>query len=50
MRVAYYRGCLASLSAKELATSTEALAPKLGFELERLGSVTCCGAGVIHEA
>ena len=35
-RVAYYRGCLASLSAKELATSTEALAPKLGLELERL--------------
>jgi len=50
MRVAYYKGCLASLSAKELDTSTQALAPKLGLELEELESVTCCGAGDIHEA
>jgi succinate dehydrogenase / fumarate reductase cytochrome b subunit len=49
-RVAYYRGCLASLSAKELASSTEALAPKLGLALEPLEAVTCCGAGDIHEA
>jgi succinate dehydrogenase cytochrome b subunit len=48
--VAYYRGCLASLSAKELATSTEALAPQLGLDLVELESVTCCGAGDIHEA
>jgi succinate dehydrogenase / fumarate reductase cytochrome b subunit len=50
MRVAYYKGCLASLSAKELDSSTQALAPKLGIELEELDSVTCCGAGDIHEA
>jgi succinate dehydrogenase / fumarate reductase cytochrome b subunit len=50
MRVAYYKGCLASLSAKELDTSTQALAPKLGLELEELEAVTCCGAGDIHEA
>src|SRR5215211_5320473 len=50
MRVAYYKGCLATLSAKELDTSTKALAPKLGIELEELESVTCCGAGDIHEA
>src|SRR5713226_3316907 len=50
MKVAYYKGCLASLSAKELDTSTQALAPKLGIELEELESVTCCGAGDIHEA
>src|SRR2546422_5068117 len=50
MKVAYYKGCLASLSAKELDTSTQALAPKLGLELEELESVTCCGAGDIHEA
>jgi succinate dehydrogenase / fumarate reductase cytochrome b subunit len=50
MRVAYYKGCLASLSAKELDTSTQALAPKLGIELDELDSVTCCGAGDIHEA
>src|SRR3989475_10423854 len=50
MKVAYYKGCLASLSAKELDTSTQALAPQLGIELEELESVTCCGAGDIHEA
>jgi succinate dehydrogenase / fumarate reductase cytochrome b subunit len=49
-RVAYYKGCLASLSAKELDISTQALAPKVGIELEELESVTCCGAGDIHEA
>jgi succinate dehydrogenase / fumarate reductase cytochrome b subunit len=49
-RVAYYKGCLASLSAKELDTSTRALAPKVGYELVELESVTCCGAGDIHEA
>jgi succinate dehydrogenase cytochrome b subunit len=50
MKVAYYKGCLASLSAKELDTSTQALVPKLGIELEELDAVTCCGAGDIHEA
>src|SRR5213596_2495013 len=49
-RVAYYKGCLASLSAKELDTSTQALAPKVGLELVELEAVTCCGAGDIHEA
>ena len=49
-RVAYYKGCLASLSAKELDTSTQALAPQVGLELIELESVTCCGAGDIHEA
>ena len=48
--VAYYKGCLASLSAKELDISTRALAPKIGYELVELESVTCCGAGDIHEA
>ena len=49
-KVAYYKGCLASLSAKELDISTKALAPKLGIELDRARAVTCCGAGDIHEA
>src|SRR5262249_42389153 len=31
-------------------SSTQALAPKVGLELEELESVTCCGAGDIHEA
>jgi succinate dehydrogenase / fumarate reductase cytochrome b subunit len=48
--VAYYKGCLASLSAKELDSSTQALAPKVGLELIELESVTCCGAGDIQEA
>ena len=50
MKVAYYKGCLASLSAKELDISTQALAPLLDLELDELESVTCCGAGDIHEA
>jgi succinate dehydrogenase cytochrome b subunit len=50
MRVAYYKGCLAALSAKELDISTKALAPKVGLELDELEAVTCCGAGDIHEA
>jgi succinate dehydrogenase / fumarate reductase cytochrome b subunit len=50
VRVAYYTGCLAALSAKELDVSTRALAPKLGIELVPLESVTCCGAGDIHSA
>jgi len=50
VKVAYYKGCLASLSAKELDISTQALAPKVGLELEELDAVTCCGAGDIHEA
>jgi succinate dehydrogenase / fumarate reductase cytochrome b subunit len=50
MRVAYYKGCLAALSAKELDISTKALAPKVGLELDELDAVTCCGAGDIHEA
>ena len=49
-KLAYYKGCLASLSAKELDVSTQALAPKVGYELIELDSVTCCGAGDIHEA
>jgi succinate dehydrogenase / fumarate reductase, cytochrome b subunit len=48
--VAYFKGCLASLSAKELDISTQALAPKVGLELIELERVTCCGAGDIHEA
>lgn len=49
-KVAYYAGCLASLSAKELDSSTRALAPKLDLELVDMPNATCCGAGDIHEA
>jgi succinate dehydrogenase / fumarate reductase cytochrome b subunit len=49
-RVGYYAGCLASLSAKELDSSTRALAPMLNLELVDMHKATCCGAGDIHEA
>jgi succinate dehydrogenase / fumarate reductase cytochrome b subunit len=49
-RYAYYPGCLASLSQKELDSSTRAIAKKLEIELVEMPSVTCCGAGDIHEA
>jgi len=49
-KVAYYAGCLASLSAKELDFSTRALAPMLEIELADMPAATCCGAGDIHEA
>jgi succinate dehydrogenase / fumarate reductase cytochrome b subunit len=49
-KVAYYKGCLAALSAKELDSATKALAPRVGLELIELDAVTCCGAGDIHEA
>jgi succinate dehydrogenase / fumarate reductase cytochrome b subunit len=49
-RYAYYPGCLASLSQKELDSSTRAIARKLEVELVDMPSVTCCGAGDIHEA
>ena len=49
-KVAYYAGCLASLSAKELDSSTRALAPQLDLELVDMPKATCCGAGDIHEA
>ncbi len=47
---AYYPGCLASLSQKELDASTRAIAEKLGFELVDIPGFTCCGAGDVHEA
>ena len=43
-RYAYYPGCLASLSQKELDSSTRAVCAKLGVELVELESMTCCGA------
>jgi succinate dehydrogenase / fumarate reductase cytochrome b subunit len=49
-KVAYYKGCLPGLSARELDISTRALVPKLGLELIELESVTCCGAGEIQTA
>jgi succinate dehydrogenase / fumarate reductase cytochrome b subunit len=47
---AYYPGCLASLSQKELDTSTRAITEKLGMSLVEIPGFTCCGAGDVHEA
>jgi succinate dehydrogenase / fumarate reductase cytochrome b subunit len=47
---AYYPGCLASLSQKELDASTRAIAEKMGFGLVDIPGFTCCGAGDVHEA
>jgi succinate dehydrogenase / fumarate reductase cytochrome b subunit len=47
---AYYPGCLASLSQKELDASTRAIAERMGFGLVDIPGFTCCGAGDVHEA
>jgi succinate dehydrogenase / fumarate reductase cytochrome b subunit len=47
---AYYPGCIAEFSSKELDKTTKALAPLLDIELLPLPAATCCGAGDIAEA
>jgi succinate dehydrogenase / fumarate reductase, cytochrome b subunit len=49
-RFAYYPGCVAEFSSKELNRTTQALAPMLGIELLPMPAATCCGAGDIAEA
>ena len=47
---AYYPGCIAEFSSKELNVTTQALAPMLDIELVPMPAATCCGAGDIAEA
>jgi succinate dehydrogenase / fumarate reductase cytochrome b subunit len=47
---AYYPGCVAEFSSKELNATTHALAPMLDIELLPMPGATCCGAGDIAEA
>ena len=47
---AYYPGCIAEFSSKELDATTKALAPLLDIELLPMPAATCCGAGDIAEA
>lgn len=47
---AYYPGCVAEFSSKELNATTHALAPMLDIELLPMPAATCCGAGDIAEA
>lgn len=49
-KFAYYPGCIAEFSSKELNKTTEALAPMLDIELLPMPAATCCGAGDIAEA
>ena len=47
---AYYPGCVAEFSSKELNKTTKALAPMIDIELLPMPAATCCGAGDIAEA
>jgi succinate dehydrogenase / fumarate reductase cytochrome b subunit len=47
---AYYPGCVAEFSSKELNATTKALAPMLDIDLVPMPAATCCGAGDIAEA
>jgi succinate dehydrogenase / fumarate reductase cytochrome b subunit len=49
MKLAYYPGCVAQYSGKELDMSTRKVAQKLGIELVDFPNFSCCGAGVIDE-
>ncbi|MFQ5560575.1 MAG: CoB--CoM heterodisulfide reductase iron-sulfur subunit B family protein [Nitrospinota bacterium] len=49
MKYALFTGCVAKGAARELLTSTYAIAEKLGITLVELKNVSCCGAGVISE-
>jgi succinate dehydrogenase / fumarate reductase cytochrome b subunit len=49
LKYAYYPGCVAKSSARELYESTTAIADKLGIKLVELTSASCCGAGVMND-
>jgi succinate dehydrogenase / fumarate reductase cytochrome b subunit len=50
MRIAYYPGCLAQESAKELDMATRYVCRTLGIELVEFPNFSCCGSGFIDEA
>jgi succinate dehydrogenase / fumarate reductase, cytochrome b subunit len=50
VRVAYYPGCVAQESGKELDMSTRWVCRTLGIELVEFPSFSCCGSGFIDEA
>lgn len=50
MKVAYYPGCVAQESGKELDMATRAVAKVLGIELVDFPNFSCCGSGFIDEA
>ena len=49
MRLAYYPGCVAQESGKELDLATRWVCKKLGIELVDFPNFSCCGSGFIDE-
>jgi succinate dehydrogenase / fumarate reductase, cytochrome b subunit len=50
VKLAYYPGCVAQESGKELDMSTRWVARALGIELVEFPNFSCCGSGFIDEA
>ncbi len=50
MRLAYYPGCVAQESGKELDMATRWVCKALGIELVEFPSFSCCGSGFVDEA
>jgi succinate dehydrogenase / fumarate reductase cytochrome b subunit len=50
VKLAYYPGCVAQESGKELDMATRWVAKALGIELVAFPSFSCCGSGFIDEA
>ena len=50
MKLAYYPGCLAQESAKELDMATRYVCRSLGIELVEFPNFSCCGSGFVDEA
>ncbi len=50
MKLAYYPGCVAQESGKELDMATRYVAKSLGIELVEFPNFSCCGSGFVDEA
>ncbi|MCI4352469.1 MAG: CoB--CoM heterodisulfide reductase iron-sulfur subunit B family protein [Thermoplasmata archaeon] len=50
MKFAYYPGCVAQESGKELDLATRWVSARLGIELVEFPSFSCCGSGFLDEA
>ncbi len=50
MRLAYYPGCVAQESGRELDLSTRWVCQKLGIQLAEFPNFSCCGSGFVDEA
>ncbi len=50
MKIAYYPGCVAQESGRELDMATRWVAKALGIELVEFPTFSCCGSGFVDEA